>query len=158
MSLHSHQTANFIGSSIKRNYFLRWIGWSVFCIGFNLFGPSANWLMSAGFYFVGGIFLELSYRYISWGDLSLPIRVARKAAIRPECPENPWISLMDARPDPQKHVEVFCADGKTRNGVMANTKDGDCALAVSLTKEESVLANVNQNGYFYRPTHWRYFK
>jgi hypothetical protein len=108
-----------------------------------------TWLL--GMYFVSGSILEILYRWFAWGEI-LP-RQSRSAVIRPECPEHPWISLLDRQPESGSEVELFCADGKVRIGVGLRRDDGTFGIAVSYPVEDA--ENISRKVFAYRPTHWR---
>jgi hypothetical protein len=60
--------------------------------------------------------------------LIVALRKSYPAAIRPECPDHPWKSLLD-QPPPEGHTfEVFCADGVTRSAKTLEMAGGEIVL------------------------------
>lgn len=108
--------------------------------------------MSIMLYLISSVILEMSYRLIVWGGLA-PHQI-NTTAIRPECPEHPWISMFDKWPPELSEIEVFCADGISRRA-RTNNKTEEGILLFEIAFEESVLKKQQQNPWRYRPTHWR---
>jgi len=105
-------------------------------------------------YFVSGIILELCYRWLAWGNWYQSTQTV--AVVRPECPEHPWISVLDKHPKANESVEVFCADGQERTGKGLERDDGYKGIVLELSKED---AKKYKNEFWkIRPTHWRSIK
>lgn len=102
-------------------------------------------------YLFSWLILEAVYRRLAWGGW-YP-RKAYPAAIRPDCPEHPWISLLDSRPEPDSLIEVFCADGVSRLGSSVQRDDGHVGIAMELDREDT--EKCRENSWQLRPTHWR---
>jgi len=102
-------------------------------------------------YIASSLILELTYRLLAWGGL-YPNK-ANPAVVRPECPEHPWISLLDRKPELDADVEVFCADGVVRKGAAIPRDAGSSGLVVQFSKEE--LNELRKKPEMFIPTHWR---
>lgn len=147
------------------NHIFRWLAWSaVWAFVYPEFA-SVQFLIEntdvaiTGLFtfFAIGILIEVLYRKIAWGQVMYP-RKAYPPAIRPECPDHPWISLLDEKPEPGRVFELFCADGVTRTGkaMKSRKREGDIAILIQFDMNE--VEKTKANPWPYRPTHWRYFK
>ena len=137
---------------------LRWAGWtSLWVMTHPELHSVAGWVNepslvmgSVAQYWLSGMLLEVTYRKLAWGHVL--VRKPYKTAIRPECPEHPWISLFDKVPEFNSKIEVFCADGVTRKAVSDRHAQGDWFLRVEFEHGEDKL---KRNPWRLRPTHWR---
>ena len=150
-------------SKHKFNLFVRQFAWAfvwvIFCPEMFSFenwkDGSSMFLSGLLMYMASGFMLEALYRWIAWGRW-YPTK-QYPAAIRPECPDHPWISILDGYPEPSVLVEVFCADGKERQG-RAYIRDDDVkGLATFFDGDELQIAQ-SPDAWRLRPTHWRYSK
>jgi len=105
-------------------------------------------------YFVSGIMLELCYRWLAWVNWYQSNQTA--AVVIPECPEHPWISVIDKHPKSDETVEVFCADGNERSGKGIERNDGYNGIVLELSKEDAM--KYKNMFWKIRPTHWRSIK
>jgi hypothetical protein len=141
---------------------VRWIGWAgLWSTGHPELRSPDVWMTqpwtiasSIALFFISGLILEIVYRKLAkaW----IHSRKPYPAAIRPECPDNPWISLLDGFPPFNSKFEVFCADGKTRNAMT-----GEDTKGIVLNHDFDVVdKKIEYTEYLrrIRPTHWRNFK
>lgn len=117
---------------------------------------SSDFLTGVLMYLISGFLLEALYRWFAWGQWYPPTKQLG-AAVRPECPDHPWISILEGYPEPGVIVQLFCADGGERAGKSYVREDGIKGLAVVFSPEELELARSTE-AWRLRPTHWRYFK
>jgi len=105
-------------------------------------------------YFASSIILELCYRWFVWGGLYTTEQTSSEG--RQDCPDNPWISLLDRYPDTNDAVKVFCADGKERFGKTVKREDGYMGIVLELSREDA--QKYKNEFWMIRPTHWRSIK
>jgi len=105
-------------------------------------------------YIVSSIILELCYRWFAWGGW-YPTELT-PAVGSPDCPENPWVSLLDRYPEANESVEVFCVDGKERSGKAVERVDGYKGIVLELSREDAEM--YKRDFWKIRPTHWRNIK
>lgn len=105
-------------------------------------------------YLVTGAILEICYRMLVWGRMYPNEQFIPTVA--PDCPDNQWISLSNDFPQKNEmNIEVFCADGRTRNGFLVEASRGG-GIGVALESAEYGL--LLKAPWKYRATHWRYIK
>lgn len=144
---------------VKKWHVIRAIAWAVIWLNMNPYLKTWEvWrsepdviVQSIALYFVSGVILELVYRWLAWGRFSTRKRF--RTAIRPECPEHPWICLLDKTPEEMVTVELFCADGVTRKGMAIKQQNGAIGFVVEFEQEE--LPRFQENPWQSRATHWR---
>jgi len=141
---------------------LRWVGWAViWSFGHPEIYSKDDWLKqpsvvigSIALYFVLGLFLEFAYRKLvsHW----ITQRNAYPAAMQPESPEYPWISLLDQFPPGNSVFEVLCADGKIRT---ANSVPHLCGKSgMEIEYEGEIEKLQRENPWSFRPTQWRPYR
>jgi hypothetical protein len=148
--------------SIEQWKLIRWFGWAVIClfitpemtsVVFWINSPTKV-VESLTLYFVFGVVLEIIYRQLAWGGMT--IRKHNMPAIAPDCPGNPWIPIFFHQPPENGNFEVFCFDGKIRSAKSAG-KVGD-KLVIYVDYEAEVVNLKDDNPWVFRPMQWRHFK
>lgn len=103
-------------------------------------------------YIFAGVLLEVAFRKLIWGSVK-PLQPFI-TSIAPDCPENPWVSLMREIPPQNRKIEVFCADGVSRNARLKPVENNK--LYFDIEFDESGRRLLQESPWKVRPTHWRF--
>lgn len=141
----------------------RWLGWAILWCVYHpellsrsfQFSSLDEFIRLILWYFGLGLLLEYFYiRLVRSKDGNREGLIPDIEA--PDCPEHPWIPLVNQPPPENTFLEFYCADGKSRSAKVLGRVEG--RLVFEILYETYIAKKQRRNPMRFCPTHWRHLR